>query len=298
MAELGPESPRGSGPAFFRRRGVLIACAVVLVLLASLLGVTWMLQRLATFPAPPVGAWNESALAAHGGEQVWLEGDGDRVEAWLLPAAAPAPTPVIIDAHGNGELIDMQVDQVAGLRAAGIAVLLIEYPGYGRSGGSPSEATISAAMVAAYDWAARDPRFDGKRIVGYGRSLGGGAMAQLATRRPLAALVLESSFTSLADIVRGFGVPDFLMLNRFDTRLALTKYHGPVLILHGSQDTSIPVAHAKALHAAVPHSELHVFACGHNDCPRHWELVLSFLAANGICRKPEPETADENVPAC
>jgi pimeloyl-ACP methyl ester carboxylesterase len=192
----------------------------------------------------------------------------------------------VIHAHGNGELIDVQTQSVAALRAAGIAVLLVEYPGYGRSTGSPSEATVTAAFVAAYDWAMRDARVDAMRIIGYGRSLGGGAIAQLAARRPLAALILESTFINLAEVVRDAGVPDWLVVNRFDTRAVLAVYPKPVLVLHGTRDGTFPIAHAHSLHAASPHATLRIETCGHNDCPSQWELVLSFLAQKGVFTKP------------
>jgi len=294
----GPDPQRGSGPVFFTRRKIYRLLGVGGVLAGAILWLIFELQKLGTFPRPAAGAQRLVALSAGGGEAIWLDADGARTEAWLLPAAGSAPTPLLINAHGNGELIDMQVGQVEGLRVSGIAVLLVEYPGYGRSAGSPSEHSVTAAMVAAYDWAAHDRRFDAQRIIGYGRSLGGGAIGQLAARRPLAAVVLESTFTSVTDIIRGLGIPEFLMLNHFDTRTALAAYRGPVLLLHGSHDNSIPVAHAKALHAALLQSELHVFDCGHNDCPRQWELILSFLARNGVCRKPDSETPHEKVSVC
>src|SRR6185295_12563870 len=138
---------------------------------------------------------------------------------------------------------------------------------YGRSGGDPSQKSVTDTWVAAYDWAKSDARIDATHIVGYGRSLGGGAVAQLAARRPLAALVLESTFTSIGGMVRAKGIPGWLVVNEFDTRAVLAKYPGPVLILHGTRDQTFPVAHAHALHAASPHSALHLQECGHNDCP-------------------------------
>ena len=150
----------------------------------------------------------------------------------------------------------------------------------------PSEKTVTATWVAAYDWAKADARIDATRIVGYGRSLGGGAVAQLATQRPLAALVLESSFTSIGELVRAEGIPGWLIVNEFDTRAVLAKYPGPVLVLHGTHDQTFPVEHAHALRAASPHATLHLQECGHNDCPPQWELVLSFLAQNGVISEP------------
>jgi pimeloyl-ACP methyl ester carboxylesterase len=258
----------------------------------------YFLQPRFTFPKPPLASARPHALQDALGEALWSEVEGLRVEAWLLPGTAAGPAPVLIYTHGNGELIDYWADEFVPLRAAGIHILLVEYPGYGRSGGSPSEASVTAALVASFDRVVADPRIDPRRIIGYGRSLGGGAIAQLAARRPLAALVLESTFTSLTDIVRRYFIPDVLVRNRFDTRAVLANFRGPVLLLHGQFDQVIPVAHAEALKAAAPRAELHVFQCGHNNCPRQWELVLSFLAANGVCRKPEQEPSHEETHTC
>jgi fermentation-respiration switch protein FrsA (DUF1100 family) len=260
-----------------------VAGVVVFAIVAGGFIATWAVQRFVTFPRPPASAWNAAARNAAGGEQVWLDADGDRVEAWLLPARTPAThAPLIIYAHGNGELIDMRAGDFTRLRDAGYAVLQVEFPGYGRSEGSPSEESVTAALVAAYDWAVASRRFDARRICGYGRSLGGGAIAQLAARRPLAALVLESTFENLEDVVMAYGVPRWLLLNHFDTGTVLRKYPGPVLVLHGTQDPVFASSNAAALAAAAKNSTLHLEVCGHNDCPPQWELVLSFLGRNGV----------------
>lgn len=274
-----------------------ILAVVVVLLLLNLLGM-YLLQPRITFPRPPIHAQRLGALAAVGGESIWLDVDGQRVEAWLLPGAARGPAPLLIHAHGNGELIDFWADAFTLVRGAGIHVLLVEFPGYGRSAGAPSEVSVTAALVAAYDRVVADPRIDAQRVVGYGRSLGGGAIAQLAARRPVAALVLESTFSSLTDIIRRYYVPDWLIRYRFDTRAVLATYGGPVLIIHGTTDGIIPVAHAHALQAATPRATLQLLPCGHNDCPPQWELVLSFLAANGVCRKAEQESTHEEDHAC
>lgn len=299
MSDAGPEPQRGSGPAFFRRRAFAIAGIVLALFVAGPLIATWAIQRYVTFPRPPQSAWNPEARAANGGEQRWLDADGARVEAWYLPAlAGSAPTPIIIYAHGNAELIDMRAGDFATLRAAGIAVLQVEYPGYGRSGGSPSEESLTAALLAAYDWAAHDPRVDPKRIAGYGRSLGGGAIAQLAARRTLVALILESTFYNFEDVVMGYGVPRFLLINHFDTGAVVRRFRGPVLVMHGTRDRVFPSESAEQLADAASNSLLRLDACGHNDCPRHWELVRRFLAQNGVCKKPDPETPHENIVIC
>ena len=273
----------------------MLAMAVVVAVAMLAMLAIYGLQVYGTFPSPPAAAARPDAVAAARGEILWLEPKGLRVEAWLLPADTTGSAPLLIYTHGNGELIDFWADEFAPIRAAGMHVLLVEYPGYGRSRGRPSERSITDTMLAAYDAMARDPRIDAARIVGHGRSLGGGAMAQLAARRPLAALILESSFTSLSDIIRSFGIPDWLIANHFDTRAVLGKFTAPVLVLHGTQDINIPVTHAYGLQQASSRATLRLMECGHNDCPRQWELVLGFLAQNGVCRKPDKETPDEKT---
>jgi uncharacterized protein len=275
----GPDPPRGPGPVFFRRR-LVVAGVLVLVFVVGPLISTWAIQRYVTFPTPPAGASNPGARESAGGRLVWLDVDGERVESWLLPAGREPRAGLIIYAHGNGELIDMRAADFATPRTAGWDVLQVEYPGYGRSEGSPSEESLTAALVAAYDWARASGHYS--RIVGHGRSLGGGAIAQLAARRPLAALVLESTFVNLEDVVMAYGVPRMLLLNHFDTAAALRNYPGPVLLLHGTADRVFPSANARTLAATAKRATLHVENCGHADCPPQWELVLGFLAKNGV----------------
>ena len=275
---------------------MIVILAVVAVLLLINLLCMYFLQPRITFPRPPAYLQKPESLVAAGGESLWLDAGGERVEAWLLPATSTrGPAPLVIHAHGNGELIDYWAEEFSTLRDAGIHVLLVEFPGYGRSGGEPSEASVTAAFVAAYDRAIADPRVDARRVIGYGRSLGGGAIGQLAAQRPLAALILESTFTSLRDIVRRYFVPDWLVRNRFDTRAVLATFREPVLIIHGTRDGIIPVTHAQALERAAPGATLRLLPCGHNDCPPQWELVLSFLAEKGVCRNPDQEAKHENV---
>jgi fermentation-respiration switch protein FrsA (DUF1100 family) len=222
------------------------------------------------------------AVASVGGRSVWLEHEGGRTEAWFLPAHRAGAGGALLYAHGNGELIDHWLEEWEPLRDAGLAVLLVEYPGYGRSPGRPSVATIGAAMRAAYDWLVRQPGIDAKRVAAHGRSLGGGAVCGLAGSRDVAALVLESTFTSVPDIARGRGFPGFVIVDRFENRPVVERFRGPILILHGESDDVIPVSHARRLHAAAPQSELHTFACGHNDCARPTALLRAFLARHGV----------------
>jgi len=261
-----------------------------LVLVGAGLMIAWLpalgfrsVERLLLFPAPP--APSQSPPVDSNVEHTWIDVPGGRVEAFLLPSRSPdgRASPLIIYAHGNGEIVDYWLREFTELQSEGFSVLLVEYPGYGRSAGVPSEESIQQALAAGRDWAVSRPRVDPRRVIGYGRSLGGGAVCALARVRPLAALVLESTFTSVRDVAAEvFRVPRFLVSGSFDNLAFVSTYHSPVLILHGESDASIPVAQARRLAAAAPHATLQIMQCGHNDCPRPWATLKAFLDAHGL----------------
>jgi pimeloyl-ACP methyl ester carboxylesterase len=252
------------------------------------IGALLLMQRMILFPRPPVPGL--APPLPTGG--VVLELGPDRVEAWLLPptdadgsASVDAPAahqaPVILFTHGNGELVDHWLPFFKEPRSWGFAVLLVEYPGYGRSGGSPSESSIRATMRRAYDALATLDGVDPGRVIAYGRSLGGGAACALSRERPLSALVLESTFTSVRSLAWGMGVPGFLVLDPFDNLAAVEAYAGPVLVLHGERDEIVPMDEGLEL-ARAAGVDLQRLPCGHNDCMRPWPQLRRFLDANGL----------------
>src|SRR6202008_4301022 len=129
--------------------------------------------------------------------------------------------------------------------------LLLEYPGYGRSTGVTTQQSITAASLAAYDWATQQSGIDPKRIIAYGRSLGGGAACALATQRAVAALILESTFTSVRPFAWRFRAPGFLVRDPFDNLAVVRAFKKPLLVLHGTRDEVIPVEHGRELAAAA-----------------------------------------------
>jgi pimeloyl-ACP methyl ester carboxylesterase len=211
------------------------------------------------------------------------------VEALFLPAAAHASATrqaAVIFAHGNGEVIDYWVSALRGFQERGAGVLLVEYPGYGRSTGSPSERSIRAVMDAAYDRLVADPRVDPDRIFGFGQSLGGGAICLLARDRPLRALILQSTFTSLDAFAASHWAPGFLLRDQFDNLSVAKSFPGPMLVIHGRDDRLIPWNEGLRLAAASGHATFRLYDCGHGcwDPERlpFWRDVIPLLLKAGI----------------
>ena len=252
---------------------------VPLAMVAGYLALLFVMQRSMLFPAP-------ADVPRHPPPQVEEVrvpyGDGEAYALYLAPATPGPPAPVLMFMHGNGELADYWCDEFEIARRAGLSVLLVEYPGYGRAPGAPSERSITESAIALYDWAANDPRVDPKRIVAFGRSLGGGAAVRIAINRPVAALILESAFTSVGDFAARFLAPAMLIRDPFDNRASLARYRGPLLVMHGRHDTIVPFAHGTELAAIVPGATFVELNCGHNDCVRDWKSIGDFLRSAGV----------------
>jgi fermentation-respiration switch protein FrsA (DUF1100 family) len=128
--------------------------------------------------------------------------DGPRLHGWFIPAAGARN--LLLFCHGNAGNISHRLDNLARLHAAGVAVFIFDYRGYGKSQGSPSEKGMYLDAEAAWDWAQAQAqaRRQGGRVVIFGRSLGGVAALHLATARQPAGLVLESTFTNLGAMAK------------------------------------------------------------------------------------------------
>jgi pimeloyl-ACP methyl ester carboxylesterase len=251
-------------------------------------GGMFLLQRQFIYPRHLVPALPPQDVAALGVAAEWIETDFGRVESWYLKSAAAGPAPAFIFAHGNGELIDYWPEQLRQIASLGAGLLLVEYPGYGRSEGAPTQARILEVFTRAYDRLAARPEVDPGRIVLIGRSLGGGAVCDLALKRPPAALVLLSTFTSLRTYAVRYLAPGFLMRDPFDNLAAVQQYAGPVLVIHGRQDVVAPFGQGQALSAAARRGRMIAYDAGHNDCPPDWAIfrrdLEEFLRAEGILR--------------
>ena len=272
------------------RRSLRRAGVAALVGLALGVGVLVALQRALLFPTRQIPASPAHLRAPEGLIRVDVPHADGHSEGWLLPGrgvSPEAPGPVVFYAHGNGELIDFAVPALEIYRRRGLSLALVEYRGYGRSGGSPSEADIVADQRAFYDLVVARPEVDSTRVVFHGRSLGGGAILGLSAHRAARAVILESTFRSVPRLAwEKFFAPRFLLRDIFDNERAIARLDAPVLLFHGENDELIPFSHGQALVAAARNATLVAYPSGHNDLPPdeadYWRRIFDHLRGAGV----------------
>lgn len=235
---------------------------------AALLAAMFLLQGSLLY-FPDVGRQNLRTPKDDGldYETVWLTTeDGVRIEAWYVPA--PAARGVVLLAHGNAGSIALRVDYALMFYRLGYSTLLLEYRGYGRSEGKPSEQGTYADARAAWRYLVTERGFPPGRIVLVGESLGGAVVARLAAEEQPGALVLASGFISVpelaAELYPWLPVRQ-LTRYRYDTLAALERVSCPVLIAHSRQDDIVPYRHGERLFAAAKEPKAFLeMAGGHN----------------------------------
>jgi pimeloyl-ACP methyl ester carboxylesterase len=215
----------------------------------------YSLQTRLLFPTHMIGARPALVLPDGGGVRlVEITGPEGAVPTLVMEptgraAKSNGAAPVIVMFHGNAELARDYVSDrlVEHLRARGNWVVFPEYRGYGGTPGTPSQKGIGADMAAVADWVNAQPWCDRKKVVYFGWSLGSGVACQLASDRPPTGLILQSAFKSVASFAWGFGVPPFLVKNPYHNDRVLEAFDGPVLLIHGTSDSVVPVGHGRAL---------------------------------------------------
>ena len=222
--------------------------------------------------------------------------DGVRVAAVLARQEAGPPGPTVLYLHGQDADIDDAWDSVQRLWDRGYHVLALDYRGFGRSAGNPSEAGLYLDAEAALAAVTADLRLAPGRVVIWGRSLGTGVASHLALTAPAAALVLEAPFTSLADMVEWsspYGVPaDWMTDARFDTLGRIARAPLPVVVARGAEDRRVPAWMSDAVYhrAAEPKREVVVPAAGHDEVlALGRDAILAALGAIAPDAVPPPD---------
>jgi pimeloyl-ACP methyl ester carboxylesterase len=218
--------------------------------------------------------------------------DGVRLHGWWIGGLGRPEDRrfAVLYFHGNAGNVSHRLDRSKRLAERfGVDVLLLDYRGYGRSEGRPSEAGLYRDARAAWAEAVRRG-FPPERIILFGESLGCAVAVQLATEKPAAGLVLETPFLSVPALARKFYpvVPGFLIRTRFDSEKKIARIAAPKLFIQAENDEIVPAAHARRLHAlAPPPKDLYrIPGAGHNDTYvvggedylRAWERFLRSIS--------------------
>jgi fermentation-respiration switch protein FrsA (DUF1100 family) len=219
-------------------------------------------------PAP----WIERDWARISGlplQEVWFDStDGARLFGWYVESKE---TPgVLLWCHGNAGNIIHRLENLVELYRLGLSVLIFDYRGYGRSSGTPSEEGLYRDALAAYAYLTEARRVAPERLVLFGRSLGAAVAGDVASRKPVAGLILESPFPSVGAVARAhyFGLPvDWLLSAEFNLVERLRRISVPVLVVHGDRDEVVPIQLGQQVFEAArePKSFYLVPGADHND---------------------------------
>ena len=250
----------------------------------AIVAVVWYAQeRLLFYPQPPAGeihppsGWRVESIRHAASDGTVLEG------ALVSPPAAKLP--LVIYYGGNAEEATSAAPE-AEARYGHRAVLLVNYRGYGRSGGKPSERALVRDALELYDEMAARPDVDAAHIVLHGRSLGTGIAVQVAAKRPACRVVLTSPYASVADVA-GEIYPwlpvRWLSRHPFDSVARAHTIKTPALVFIGETDTLIPPAHSERLAGAWagPVERVRLPGRGHDDLmddPQYVERLRGFIA--------------------
>lgn len=178
----------------------------------------------------------------------------EKVHAWYVPVLNETSKGTVLFCHGNAGNISYLVDRIKDVNSFGYDCMVIDYRGFGKSGGEPSEQNMYEDVLSAWEYLTVVRKIPASKIIVHGRSLGGGAASWLASKVRPAALVLESTFSSALTLAQEkvFYLPIETLLNfKFDTMSRLNEINCPIFVVHSKDDELIPYKHGQDLYRAV-----------------------------------------------
>ncbi|MBT8136218.1 MAG: alpha/beta hydrolase [Gammaproteobacteria bacterium] len=267
-------------------RTLFLLLGLAALLYAGIAAYVWRFQgRFLYFPDIPTRQLQATPLdAGMPYEDVALTtSDGVALHGWYVPGR---DTRTILFFHGNAGNISHRLESIAIFNRLGANVFIIDYRGYGRSGGKPDETGTYRDAQAAWDHLTVKRRIAPGDIVIFGRSLGGAVAAWLAAQVTPAGVILESTFTSVPAMAREVYpfLPSSLARIRYDTRSRIAAITSPLLLLHSDADETIPYHMSEQLlSAASRNARLVTLKGGHSDAHlvsgmHYFEALREFLA--------------------
>lgn len=249
---------------------ILIGLAIAYAVLVTL---AWRYQEKLAFPGPRVRLIDPQAAGIPDGRRVSVTAsDGVKLRGWYLPPSPNpgprTPAPGLLWFYGNMETVSGLGPIIRELRPPGVALLILDYRGYGESEGAPTEPGLYHDAEAAWEFLASQPEVDANRIAVYGRSLGAAVALHLASTRRVGAVVLESPFSTGAEMAREHYplLPSFILRLSLDNVGRASRIDAPLLVLHGTADQIAPLRMGRAVAEAGRARELVLIeGAGHND---------------------------------
>jgi fermentation-respiration switch protein FrsA (DUF1100 family) len=241
----------------------LIAWPLVLVFTYGMLH--FLAKRAIYYPMPfPQGFWELQTRL--GAEDVWLRAaDRVRIHGWWIPKAEARVATLYL--HGNAGNITHRGSHIRAITAAGSAVLIIDYRGYGKSEGRPEEQGLYLDAEASYVHLL-ERGYRPEQIVAHGESLGSAVAVDLAARRRCGGLVLEAPFTSARQVAaRVLPLLGPMLVKGFDSEAKIRIVRAPLLVIHGDRDEVIDQELGRKLFEAAgePKTFWPVPGARHND---------------------------------
>ncbi|OJA07462.1 lysophospholipase [Halomonas sp. QHL1] len=249
---------------------ILLSLAIIYGLVVALM---WAFQDRLLY-LPNAGREHAATPADLGlaWEEVTLTTEDDvALDAWWIPA--PVPRASLLFLHGNAGNISHRLESIAQFQRLGLSVLIIDYRGYGRSEGSPSEAGTALDARAAWQWLRDEAEQEAGEIVLFGRSLGAAVAAELAAsldeqQSTPAAVILESPFRSVPELAQQlypFLPARWFARIEYPVETYVTRISAPLLVIHSRDDEIIPFAQGEAVYqAAREPKQLLEIQGGHN----------------------------------
>lgn len=192
--------------------------------------------------------------------------DGVRLHGWFVPGNGAR---TLLFFHGNAGNISHRLESIRQFHELGLSVFIIDYRGFGQSGGRPTEAGLNRDGETAWRYLTEERGLEPDSIIVFGRSLGASVAAWLAASTAPRALIVESSFTSVPDAAAEIypWLPvRWLSRLRHATIDHVRELRCPVLVIHSRDDEIIGFHHGEAIHAAAPEPRMFLALRGtHND---------------------------------
>jgi uncharacterized protein len=231
----------------------------------------------------PAGDWNQTAILVQ--DAKFTAADGTKLHGWYVEHEQPRGHALLL--HGNAGNVTLLAETLRTLnRRHNLSVLAIDYRGFGKSEGRPSEQGLYQDGRAARRWLAQKAKIAETDVILMGVSIGGAVAVDLAAHDGARGLILANTFTSLPAAAQA-RLPllpmNMLLTTRMDSLSKIKDYHGPLLISHGEADEVVPFEQGQALHDAAPGPKKFITVTGgkHNDPqPEEYRVALDEFIAS------------------